>query len=288
MTTRPSMFRKGGGRLNGVDGTIVDYLFTPEFPFETKTPQKKGAQQFEPRIYALLTVRVDGADEDIQEVITVAKAEDFEIEDEGKSLSPVEEGNGIYESSKWAKFIASFVTAENGLAEEDLGFTGWPDDRNLHYDAIVGRRVRFTKVKDEEVQAKFGRRKNKKTGKEYDRDYLTVSVVYADEPATKSKPGAKASSAKTASKPGKAAKPVDTDRADEALLMLVEKFGESFPKSKLASAPAQLALKKQYGADADSIRRQMYDDDYLAGAVERGIIGEFDLADKNQTITAAA
>lgn len=283
---RPSGFKKGGGFLNNVDGVILGYEFTPDFPNPNGAPRKKSKSDFSP-LYAVLKVQVDGAAQPVTTTLFVGSADDFEIEDDGHTLVPVEEGYTLWGSSEWARFIESMCLNGNGnFSEDDL-----PEDA-INFEAIINKRVRFVQEKDLDKTEKRGKRKSKKTGKEYDQTQLVVSTVYPD--AAPARGAGKSASAprtvtKAATKPNGKAKEVDlTETADEALQGLLEKFGGEAPKAKLVSAPAQMFLKKNYPDTADEIRKMIYDDDYLNGAVEREVIADYAQADKAQTITAVA
>lgn len=280
---RPSGYKQGGGFLNNVDGVIVNYEFTPDFPFQSEQPRKRKASDFNP-LYAILTARVDGAKQDVTTTLFVGSADDFEIEDDGHTLTPVEEGIALWASGEWQRFIKSMV--DNGgenFSEDDL-----PEDV-INFEAILNKRVRFVQTKDLEKTDKRGKRKSKKTGKEYDQTQLEVSTVYGDaEPVKRNataKPATRAT--KPAGKPNGKAVEVDlTDTAKEAVIGLLEKFGGSCPKAKLVSAPAQMYLKKNYPDTAEEVRKIIYDDDFLNAMVEEGDIKEYDQSGKAQTITA--
>ena len=275
---RPSLFRKQtGGRLNGVEGTITGLELTTVFPFGEGTSKFKDAGT---PIYAVLTVRPDGADEDVIEPLKAGKEEDFTIEDDGVSMVPANEGQGIHPSSKFGKLLGSAVENGNGmLTEDNLGFTNWPENK-LNFGALVGARVRFTRIKDAELQEKFGKKKDKKSGKEYDRDYLAIAEVF-------SVAGAKASKGKPVV--GKKAAVVEfdaQDAADTVLPVIVEKAGGTLQKRQL-SAKLQVTLTSKhpmYG-NRDAIRELILSADYLNGASDRGVI-EYDA--KKQVLSVAA
>ena len=58
---RPSSFKAGGGFLNNVDGVIVNYEFTTEFPGSSGRASKKKSD-FSP-LYCVLSAQIDGADD---------------------------------------------------------------------------------------------------------------------------------------------------------------------------------------------------------------------------------
>ena len=275
---RPSLFRKAtGGRLNGVEGTITGLELTTTFPFGEGTSKFKDAGT---PIYAVLTVRPDGADEDIIEPLKAGKEEDFTIEDDAMSLTPANEGQGIHPSSKFGKLLGSLVENSNGqFSEETLGFTNWPENR-LNFGAMVGARVKFTRVKDAELQEKFGKKKDKKSGKEYDRDYLAVAEVFSVVTPKGSKSG-KPSAGKS-----KAVEFDAQDAADTVLPVIVEKAGGTLQKRQL-SAKLQVTLTSKHPLyeNRDAIRELILSDDYLVEASDRGVI-EYDA--KKQVLSVAA
>lgn len=272
---RPSQFKKGGGFLNNVDGTVLNYEFTTEFPNPNNKPKPKGLKKsdFNP-LYCILTVQVDGADEPVTTTLFVGSADDFEIEEDGHTLTPSEEGYSLWASAEWSKLIASMV--ESKFPEENL-----PEDA-INFEPIINERFRFAQQKDDEKTAKRGKRKDKKTGKEYDQQQLVAVAYYGSaEPVGK----------KTASKPTTKGKPqedaddADLDKTvDEALLKVLAKRGGTATKAQLSDAQAQLLLKKQYPDNADEIRKRMYDDDYLSEAVDRDLIT---IDAKKKTISVA-
>ena len=279
---RPSLFRKQtGGRLNGVEGTITGLELTTVFPFGEGTSKFKDAGT---PIYAVLTVRPDGADEDIIEPLKAGKEEDFTIEDDGVSMVPANEGQGIHPSSKFGKLLGSAVENSNGmLTEDNLGFTNWPENK-LSFGALVGARVRFTRIKDAELQEKFGKKKDKKSGKEYDRDYLAIAEVF-------SVAGAKAGKGKPAGKSGRLVSANELvfdaqDAADAVLPVIVEKAGGTLLRARLsAQVQVMLTAKHPLGAHKSEILAVITDPTYLEDADTRGIIG-YDA--KKQVLSVAA
>lgn len=274
---RPSLFRKQtGGRLNGVEGTITGLELTTVFPFGEGTSKFKDAGT---PIYAVLTVRPDGADEDIIEPLKAGKEEDFTIEDDAMSLTPANEGQGIHPSSKFGKLLGSLVENSNGqFSEENLGFTNWPENR-LNFGAMVGARVKFTRVKDAELQEKFGKKKDKKSGKEYDRDYLAVAEVF-------SVAASKGKSGKPSAGKSKAVEFDAQDAADTVLPVIVEKAGGTLLRARLsAQAQVMLTAKHPLGAHKSEILAVIMDPTYLEDADTRGIIG-YDA--KKQVLSVAA
>ncbi len=184
MGARPSSFKRGGGGfLADQDGTIVSYVFTDEFngvPFKPgRWPDGRAKER---QLFALLSARTDGAAEDVTTHLKVGRADDFEISEDGKTLTPVVDGNAINANSQWAIFIQSLCEA--GFDEAKL-----PEDE-INYEAIEGLRVRFVQRPNAQLTGRFGQRKGK-DGREYDRRNLVVGALYGK--ATGTQPTRKAS-----------------------------------------------------------------------------------------------
>ena len=284
MASRPAKLSEGsGGKFNSVDGVITGYEFTTTHPFAKGGRSKSD---FSP-LYGVLSMRMDSAKEDDIDVMLVGSADDFEVSDEGKTLTPVDGVNGVWSKSQWGKFIASLEKL--GCETENADYA----EGVYNYEPIVGRRVRFVQEQQFDKAGKLKKRKYKgRDGKERECDD-TTTVVAADYGVAEQpkKGGGRATAATTTTtrsgKANGAATEVDlTDKADEALVGLLDKFGGSAPKSKLVSAPAQLFLKKNFAENSDELRKILYDDDYITAAVDRGIIAGYDQSSKLQTLTA--
>lgn len=185
--SRPSQFKHAGGRFNNCDGTLTGYEFTDTFPFEAKNPRKGKKSDFR-SLFGNLSARMDGAEEDTMEPMFAGSADDFEILEDGKVLVPVDGSIGLRANVNWCRFIDSLVAA--GFPEGMLA------DDEIRYEPIIGCRVRFVQRVDDEATRRLGKRKDAKTGREYDRTYTAVETLY-------SLPGAStgAGKAKGASKP---------------------------------------------------------------------------------------
>lgn len=210
---------KSGGFLSNTTGVIRGYKFT-DSAFE----KKPGGSDFN-SLFVALSVRPDGAEEDIVQHLWAGGADDFEISDDGLELTPVEEGNKLGSNTPFAKFMGSLATA---------GHDADPDTDPIHFRPLVGARVTFVQVPDESMAGK--KRKDKKTGKEYPYTRTEVSAfhgVEAVETGKKTAKGAKAA-AKPATKGKGAAKTADaSEPATEALLRYLDAAGGELPKSKL-------------------------------------------------------
>lgn len=267
MGARPSGFKTGGGGfLNNVDGTIVDYTLSTDFIGKNGKPVK---QQRKPGaaipINAYLQVRLDGADDVIGTNVQVAWDADFDISDDGKSLEPKSDEANVSGQAPWGTLIDSMC--KNGFDENEL-----PEDE-FNWEPILGRRCRFIQVKDDKATERAGKRKSADGKREFDRTRLAVSQVYDAD----AKPG-------KATKPGKAGKgaPDFTAQADATILDLIKANGDELLRSKIKVRATQ-ALRGN--ADKDAIVKLLMSDDYLDSAVDREVIV---YNEKTDTLEAAA
>jgi hypothetical protein len=254
MGARPSSFKRGGGFLNNVDGMITDYEFTTEFPGGGKQRGKKSSD-FTP-LFFILSARVDGADEDVTTTLNAGNADNFEISDDGKTLTPVEDGYELSANSALGKFITSLCEA--GFPETNL-----PED-TINYEPIIGTRVRFVQVRNEEATKKYGKRKSK-DGREFDRQDLKISNVL-DLPSAK---GGKANGAAQKGPKGKAAKGGGDDVADlaaQTLRDILEAADGAVPVDKLKMKVfAAFGAKHPQRAMRDPVHKYLADADNLDG-----------------------
>jgi len=256
MGARPSSFRKsGGGFLNGVDGVITGYTFTDEFngePFKPGRDPKTGKERFH-ALYCVLSVRVDGADEDVTTTLFVGGADDFEVSEDGHVLSS-EEGRELGAGTAFAKFITSMVEA--GFPEARL-----PED-SIDFTSIIGTRGRFIQRANEEDTKRLGKRKDKKTGKEYARTDLVIDQVYelpADEAEAAPAPKAKGKPAA-----GKAAKGEDLTQltTDTLLAILADAPNNTINRKNLAT---KVIMKLTKHPKREDVRGIMTSEDFLQG-----------------------
>lgn len=274
MGSRPSGFKRGGGFLNNVDAEWSDYNFTPTpeaFANAAKRSKKKKNDDDDEfvSLYAELTFKVDGSENDTDTTtVFVGNANDFEISDDGKSLTPVD-GGSIYAGKPFAKFIESLVVA--GFPESNFP----EDEEPINYEAALGTRLRLVQKTDEEATKRLGKKKSKDGKKEYDRKDVVVEKVYA-------LPGAgKTSKSGKSSKPaGKKSKEFDLDEASAEVLIDLLKAAKDSTLQK-AHLPNLLvkALKKD-NPNREDIRRRVYSDDFL----ETQAGWEYDASSKKQLI----
>lgn len=265
MGSRPSSFRKSGGFLNNVDGVITGYTFTDEFngePFVPGRDPKTKREKFH-ALYCILSVRVDGADEDVPTTLFVGGAEDFDVSEDGLTLTSPKAGEPCSPSQNSAigKFVASLVDA--GFPADNFD----EDEAVVNFEPMVGTRVRFVQRKDEETTKRLGKRKDKKTGKEYDRQDLVVDEVYevgtgeVAAPAKGAKPGGKP---KPGTKPAKggAAPEVDLDELtkDTLLAILGDEKNNSIAKAKLSVKVLTRLMKH---AKRQDVIKRIFEDEFL-------------------------
>jgi hypothetical protein len=277
MGARPSQFKKGGGGfLNNVDGVITGYEFSDEFNGVAFKPGKVNGKEKFHSLYCLLSARVDSADEDVTTTLFVGGADDFNVEDDGHTLTAVEEGRELGANTGFAKFISSLVEA--GFPETNL-----PED-SINFESIIGTRVRFVQRTDVESTKKLGKRKDKKTGKEYDRQDLVIDQVYSLPGTETAKPAAKAAKA-APTKAGKgktAAVPAGADVAElatETATTILAEAGGSITKAKLGM---KVIAKLMKHPEREAVRKFLGDDANLA-AID-GL--EYDAATSTLSIAA--
>lgn len=283
MGARPSTYKKGGGFLDNVDLTLVDYQFTDEFngePFKAgKIKGTDGKLVEKPHnLNCYITVRVDDAEENTSTTLKVGKFDDYLVSDDGHVITAADGGEcNINQNSATAKFFASLVRPNNGEAGFDE--TLFSDDPNsIDFRPAMGHRVRTIQrpLGEEQLKSieKLGasRLKKSKDGKEYKRTELVVDQYYGPaEVATQSKK----STAKT-TKPatGKqttrtAPAPVATPAGDSDLDTLAQltvqdlvvEAGEAgIAKSKLSMKVLNKLMKHELRED---VRKWVFSDENL-------------------------
>lgn len=243
-SARPSGFKTGGGGfLNNVDAVITGYEFTPDFPGASGKAKKSDFNS----LYCIMDFAVDGADGASQTTLWVGSADDFDIEDDGHTLTPIDDNGGLKQNADFSFFIDSLVRA--GFPESNL-----PDDR-INFEAIIGTRVRLVQERDEEATKRLGKKKSKDGSKEYDRTKLKVKDVLA------------LGGGKSAASAKKASASADTDietLASQSLIAVLKKSpGKTILKKKL---PVQII--NQVGAkhpQRNEVKDMVTSDDFLSG-----------------------
>lgn len=261
---RPSSFKKGGGFLDGVDCVIVDYQFTDEFNGEPFKPGKIKGSDGKPMdkphsLNVLLTVRVDGADENTTTTLKAAKDfADWTVSEDGHTVTPNEDGANLAAGTAFAKLISSLCSV-GGFDENLL------PENEINYEAIIGYRVRLVQQVDEERTRKYGQKKDKKSGKAFDRKDLVVDQVYGvAEPAPKSKGGKANPPSKSAKKtaPVVEAEEVDVEQlSKDTLGSIVADAGGSIAKSKISM---KVLTKLMQHPNREDVRKLIFTDEFLA------------------------
>jgi len=264
----------GGGFLNNVDAKIIGYKFTNDFPGEN------AKQDEETKLYMILTVREDGADEDSETTLNGGGGEFFEISEDGQTLTSVDADRApkLWSEGGIYKFIDSLVDAEP-LIGERLGDV--EETKAQNFAAIIGTRVRLKQV----AVIKDGKplmrkvKKGKFAGKEFPVTNLAVEKVL-ELPAVA---GAKAAAPKTGKKntngSGKpaaaaAAAAVDTSAADNFVTsLLAAAKGNTVKLADINLPITRLAVKLQTtDEDREAIRALLTDAAYISDAVVREIV----------------
>lgn len=271
--------RGNGGFLNGVAGTVQGYALEQKTGVIGKG-DRKGEEY---RKFSLkLNVLPDGGKVAEQYLDGGFLYDDNEVSDDKQSI----EGKNQFildGKTELGKFIISLIEGDgNRLPEEALG-----DLRSFAF--LNGIRLKFARVRDEEETKRRGKKKDKKTGKEYDRDQLLCAEVLAvgtGKPAAGAKKaaGKAAPAAKVTAKPAAAA--VDTDAADAALTTILKGVADNqIEVTKIGGAVVRYALaNKLDAATRDALRKTLADQAYLTDAADRGIV-MVDGEGKTQTLT---
>jgi hypothetical protein len=286
---RPSSFKKGGGRLNGVDVTIVGYEFTDDQitfgeggalqrePFKAGKYKAKDGKMKE-RFHALtclLSLLVDGAESPVTEPMFAGGADDWAVSEDGQEIWDAQ-----YEDADTAEAAATDdPKSEKQLGQgtaffvflESLCKSGFPDssfpEHRANFTAMIGSRVRVVQVED---PRKKGETRKGKDGKDYKYNLTAVDDVLAlpdgggsaaPAPAAKTaSKTAKPAAGKATAKPAagktatKAAPKVDIDTlATETLFAIVREQGdvdEETASVTLAASKLSMAVLKKLQGNA--------------------------------------
>lgn len=210
----------GGGFLNNVDGTITGYKISESGP----TKSKKDPKKFFNFLNFELSVRVDGATEDVTTRLSGGFADDWEISDDGLTITPVKDKTPFTANNNWAKFISSLENPLDGEAgfDPDNFPEGDEDDYSLNWEPVINARATFAQVPDEARVGEFTVDKNDPTKKWPIRRLAVKSYLGQAEPAKKGK-GVSAAPVKGK---GKAKAEDAATGATEALLRYLAKAGD--------------------------------------------------------------
>lgn len=230
----------GGGRLNGVDGKIVDYQLSTEFPYKAKDGRKPKKDAY-PSLWLNLEVLADGTEESTIEPLFAGDSRQWDISDDGHSLTPNEDAEGTPRLFGNApRFLNSMF--DNGFDEID-----YEDGGEIDLSSIINQRCRFVQVVDEAANAKKGKRVDPKDPKRtYDNKTLEVSEVYGeDDSAPAKKANGKAAPAAKANGKGKTAPKEDdfTEEATTTLMAILEANDGEINRNKLGMQASKILLK---------------------------------------------
>ena len=157
--------RKGGGFLNDVAIKVVGYEFTNKAP---------GSGTASAWVYFVLKYTQADSDAPQTHSMFVGSLEDYVISEDGQSLLSPDGGNVVFNGkTRFGRFITTLL--EKGFPEASL-----PDltaGAPLSLTAIIGYRLNMIQEVDVKGTAKRGKRKDPKTGKEYDRTNSVVGAV---------------------------------------------------------------------------------------------------------------
>ena len=253
MAARNSSFRKPGGFLNEVDGTIVDYKFTDEFngqPFVPDKVRDNKTGKIKDRHHAMnavVSVLVDGATEPVSTHLYAGGWEFFTVTDNGRTVKPVRDGGGMGYDTAWSKFIQSIE--ELGTPCENADYP----EGTYNYEPIINLRVRLTQQEDAKATASFGKVKNKEGVPTYSRKNLVAGAVYGYVAGA----AAKSSSKAKVNGSGDLA-----PEAVKAVVSVLEDAGGSIAKSQLN---VKLLTKLLGKPNKEAIKKVAVSDDFLAG-----------------------
>ena len=253
----------GGGRLNNVDGLIVDYQFSTDFPYQAKNPSKtKRTSKFN-TLWFNLEVKADGAEESSIEPLFAGSADDWTISEDGHVLTPnpeAEKTPRLFGNAP--RFLQSCI--EHGFEEPE-----YEEGDDIDLTSIINNRARFVQVVDEEANRKRGKQVDKKDPKKtYDRKTLEVSNFYgpAEEDEKPSKGKGKAAVKPTAKGKKAAEEDEETDHSEVATAVVqavVKKEGSiSVKKIGTPALRVMLAMKTPQG-DRDAILELIKSKDFL-------------------------
>ncbi len=280
MGLRDAFSKSSGGRLNNVDATVVDYEFSTTFPYEAKGKTAGKKSTFN-TLWFNASIKTDGAEEAVVEPIFAGDADQWDISEDGHSVSPKE---GV----ERAGFFGSIV-----VLLEDMFNAGFPEPDyeaggEIDLSSLIGERFRFVQVKDEEATKRMGKQIDKKDPKKsYDRKRLGVTEYHGaakEEAAPAAK--AKTSTFARGGKTNGAAKNAKTKEADELveyadsilLDLLNAAKGNTIKKADLGS----LSTRKLLGNPKRlAVQKLLSSDDYLGRENGWG----YDGGSKAQTIS---
>ena len=178
----------GGGFLSNVDATISGYTFT------TKRPMSKVAGPVKSSDFTPLFVRaefkVDGAKDAQETSLMAGDGSQWRISKNGHIITPLTEEARLWGGVDFHTFLTTLVKpVDGGPGYDEANFPAMEPGEPITFACLIGERVRLVQKVDEVKTAKLGKRRDPKTGKEYDRTYLAVAKYYGTAQTTAAKHG---------------------------------------------------------------------------------------------------
>ncbi len=274
-------FRKpGGGFLHGVSGVIVGYKFDTKV-FESK---KKGVEDYT-KASVELNILQDGATVPVKQFLDAGFLYDGQtVSADGLSLESDDERPILAPDTEFAKFIMSMFEA--GLPEDAL------QDDGRNYEGLLGYRVTFAKINDEEKQLAIGASRlgakaktatrealleagkqvdKKDPKKSYNQQYLAVSAVLGKSDVKASKKTAVTVTTKPAAskRNGKVEAMDEQPVVDVLISLLADAADNTLPTNKLSSLFVHYALANGIkGEERETMRKLISSAPFVAS--ERG------------------
>lgn len=278
MSLSPSTYKTGGGGLyDDVVLLVKNVEYTNELPSENYT----APDGVENPLFVRLTLRIEGAEEDITDNIYLGNAgsNNFEPSEDGKDLVPAGEGVQLSDKSKWAIFVGSAIAA--GVPDV------WSDNADSYdVNPLIGYKFHVKRL-----PTNSGFKRQAKNGKEYEDTAINVTRVVAapGESTGKAAKGKTAAPAKGKSaKAAPAAVEPETDGGDtevQAVDLLNQFLKENkgkIQKSQITLLVTKHATKtKMDSAVREAVRKLMFSDAFLE---QDGLGFSYDKA--KQVITA--
>jgi hypothetical protein len=269
-----SSIKAGGGFLNNVDGEITGYEITTR-------PPGGDAKETSDWVWFVPTIKQDGAEEEITQHFFLGGADRYNISKDGQTLS-VDEGNvTIGANTPTGKLLASIL--DSGFDESEL--PDLEDGEDLTLEALVGKRYRFIQEVDEEATKKLGKRKDKRTKKEYNRTNTVVCRVYGDATPAKDSKASKTSGKSNGSMKanGKAKHNDEEDLTEEADAVLVDVLEANDGKIERGRLSLVLTKTLMKNPNREALKKLIFSEDFLGR--EEG--WSYDATSKKQVIEAA-
>ena len=237
--------KRGGGFLNNVDGELVSYEFTDRFKDEKKAGEW---------CYFVPTIKVDGADDAVDQHLFLGGNDRYEISEDGQELTMVDESPVSFGfSTPFGRFMDSLI--EKGFNESEL--PDLEDGDALNLEVIVGRRFRFKQEVDVEGTKKKGKRVvgTGKAKKEYDRTNTVIDAVLgaAGKTSTKTTAGKKVKDESG-----------DVEERAEAVLrdVISNEDGETIKRKDLSLPVTKMLMKEKDKKFAAEVKAMVLDEEW--------------------------